>query len=368
MALVAQLFRTLYNKDDEDDNIIENMTVDAVGNLLGGLPIFKDVYARFAEGYDIDGYAYSAINDLLDSAVNIFDMVGDIFSGEVDSKEIAKNIKNMVYAGGQVFGLPTRNIYNISYGLTKRFSPSTAYKIDNVFYNKNYSSDLKKAIEREDDEMISTIVGIMLDEKVGGVNDSNVRKELNALVSKGYSVLPRSVGNKISYDGEEVSLTNTQQEEFRRVYSVANEALASLVKLPQYESATDDIKAKAINYIYNVYYNLAIQDLLGVDLETKTILFAEALDVEKLAIIVSTANSLTADTDKKGNAISGSRKAKIQNYINSLKLTAVQKYMIMGYLGFKNTKGEVQVKAYINRLNLTKTEKDKLLKYSGYSD
>lgn len=366
MALVAQLFRTLYNKDDEDDNVVANMTTDAIGNLFGGLPIFKDIYSRLAEGYDIDGYAYSAINDMLDSADNIFKMCGDIVSGEVTSQEVAKNIKNMVYAAGQIFGLPTRNVYNVAYGLTKRVSPSTAYKIDTAFYNKNYTSDLNKAIARGDDDMIATIVELMTDERVGDIGDSAVSKELNSLVTKGFDVIPRSVGKKITYNGEEINLTSGQRKQFKQVYSVANKAVASLVKLSQYESASDEVKAKAIKYIYNVYYNLALQDLLGEDLEAKTVLFAEAIDVEKLAIIVATANSLTADLDKKGNAISGTRKRKIQAYVNSLKLSAAQKYMVMGYLGFSNLKGEMQVKAYINRLNLTKSEKEKLLKYSGY--
>ena len=87
MALVAQLFRTLYNRDDDDDNIVVNMTVDAIGNLFGGLPIIKDIYARFTEGYDLDNYAYSAINNLFDSAEGIFNMVGNIISGEWDSKD-----------------------------------------------------------------------------------------------------------------------------------------------------------------------------------------------------------------------------------------------------------------------------------------
>lgn len=366
MALVAQLFRTLYNKDDEDDNIVENMTVDAIGNLFGGLPVFKDIYSFFAEGYEVDGYAYSSINDLLNSAKNIFDMCGNLVSGEATSQEVAKNIKNMLYAAGQIFGIPVRNVYNLTYGLTKRISPSTAYKVDTMFYNKNYSSDLKKAIASGDDDMIATIVELMTDERIGGINDSTVSKELNSLVTKGYDVIPRSVGSKITYDGEEIALTSGQREQFKKVYSVANKAVASLVKLSQYESATDEVKAKAIKYIYNVYYNLALQDLLGEDLETKTVLFAEAIDVEKLAIIVATANSLTADLDKKGKAISGTRKRKIQAYVNSLRLTAAQKYMVMGYLGFTNEKGEAQVKAYINRLKLTKSEKAKLLKYSGY--
>ncbi len=111
----------------------------------------------------------------------------------------------------------------------------------------------------------------------------------------------------------------------------------------------------------------ALEELLGVDLENKNTLFAEAIDIEKLALIVATARAMTADTDNNGNAISGTRKAKIQSYINSLRLAAAQKYMIMGYLGYSNTMGETQVKSYINRLSLTSDEKKQLLQYSGYA-
>ena len=367
MALVAQLFRWLYNKDDEDDNVAVNMTVDAIGNLLGGLPFIKDIYSYFAEGYDFDNYAYSAINDMFDSAEMLFTTAGNIFEGDMDSREVGLTIKNLLYAGGQMFGIPTRNVYNIIYGLTKRISPSTAYSIDDMFYKQNYRSDLAKAIENEDEDMIATITSLMLDENIGSITDSEARKELDSLVQKGFDVIPRSVSKKITYDGVEYELTPNQVKQFEKVYSVANEALASLVKMSQYKGATDEVKAKAVNFIYNVYYNLALQDFLGVDLETKSVLFAEAIDIEKLAIIVATANSLKADLDKKGVAISGTRKAKIQSYVNSLQLKAVEKYMIMGYLGYKNTKGEIQVKAYINRLSLTKTEKAKLLEYSGYA-
>lgn len=367
MALVAQLFRWLYNKDDEDDNVAVNMTVDAIGNLLGGLPFIKDIYSYFAEGYDFDNYAYSAINDMFDSAEMLFTTAGNIFEGDMDSREVGLTIKNLLYAGGQMFGIPTRNVYNIIYGLTKRISPSTAYSIDDMFYKQNYRSDLAKAIENEDEAMVATITSLMLDENIGGIADSEARKELDSLVQKGFDVIPRSVSKKITYDGVEYELTPNQVKQFEKVYFVANEALASLVKMSQYKGATDEVKAKAVNFIYNVYYNLALQDFLGVDLETKSVLFAEAIDIEKLAIIVATANSLKADLDKKGVAISGTRKAKIQSYVNSLQLKAVEKYMIMGYLGYKNTKGEIQVKAYINRLSLTKTEKAKLLEYSGYA-
>lgn len=297
MALVAQLFRWLYNKDDEED--------------------------------------------------------------------VAKTIA--IDAAGQLFGIPVRNIYNVGYGLINRFSPSTAYKIDDMFYNNNYRSDLNKAIEADDDEMIATIVGVMLDENIGAITSSAARRELDKLTKAGYDVIPRAVSETITYDGEEMALTSRQVSQFNEVYSTAHEAVASLVAMSQYGSATEDVQAKAINFIYDVYYNLALEELLGVDLENKNILFAEAIDIEKLALIIATARAMTADTDDNGRAISGTRKAKIQSYINSLRLTAAQKYMIMGYLGYSNTMGETQVKSYINRLMLTSDEKKQLLQYSGYA-
>ena len=367
MALITQLFRFLYNKDDEEDNVIENMTVDAVGNLLGGLPIIKDVYARLTEGYELDSYAYSTINNLMDSASGIFNMAEDIISGKADAKETARNVRNVLYSAGQLFGIPVRNMYNAGYGLTKRFSPSTAYSIDNMFYDKSYASDLAKAIEAEDDNMIATIAGIMLNENVGEVTSSAVRQELNRLIKAGYDVLPRSVGDSIAYDGEILDLNNTQQRQFKQTYAEANEAAAKLVELSQYKEAPEEVKAKAVNFIYDVYYNRALEKLLGIELDNKAVLFSKSLDVSKLAIILMTAQSLTADKDKNGKSISGTKKAKVQTYINSLNLSAAQKYMIMGYLGYSNKNGSSQVKAYIQGLQLSKTQKEQLYAYSGYA-
>ena len=359
MALVAQAFRWLYNKDDDDDeSVLATMTVDAIGNLMGGLPLIKDIYAKLTDGYELNNYAYSAINDLFDAFASIVNF---------SEGKPAKKVKDIVYAVGQIFGIPTRNVYNIFYGLTKRFSPTTAYEIDNVFYNKNYSSDLQKAIDNDDEDMIATITGLMLDEKVGAIESVTLKRELNSLVSKGYKVLPRSIGNTITYNGEEIPLTSRQKEQFKKIYSEANSELASLVEGKAYRSATEEVKAKAVSFIWDIYYNLAIEDLLGVDLETKNTLFAKAIDIPSLAIIVATARGLGADTDKKGNIVSGSRKKKVQTYINSLGLKVAQKYMIMGYLGYSNKNGQQQVKSYIQRLSLTKSEKEKLYEYSGYA-
>lgn len=368
MALIAQAFKTLYNKDDEDENIAENMAVDMLGNMLGGLPLIKDVYARLMEGYEVSNYAYSTINNLLDSANNIFQAASDWISGDVDSKQTARNIKNMIYAAGQLLGIPVRNIYNVFDGLLSRFSASSAYKLDDLFYNQSYSSDLRKAIEEDDDEMASTIIGLMLNENIGDVTNENVRTELDRLVKSGHDVIPRSAPNSITYEGEEIALTAAQKRDFKQVYSEANNELASLVRLSAYRSASDDVKAKAVDIVYEMYFDLAVEDLIGEDLETKTVLFSKAFDIGKLALIVAQARLLTADKDDSGRSINGTKKAKIQSYINSLNLSAAEKYMIMGYLGYSNTYGEAQVQRYLRGIRgLTSTERQLLLEYSGYA-
>ena len=93
----------------------------------------------------------------------------------------------------------------------------------------------------------------------------------------------------------------------------------------------------------------------------------EEIDIEDLSIIYSIASGIEADKDRKGNVISGSRKAKIEKYVESLRMSAAEKYLVMGYLGYKCRNGADKVKAYVSRLNLTKDEKARLMEYCGYA-
>ena len=358
MALIAQAFRTLYNKDDEEDNIVENMTVDAVGNLFGGLPIFKDVYAKLVEGYDFDGYQYSAINDLLDSMSDVINLTGDIFSGNADSRDIALNIKKMSYAIGQLFGIPVRNVYNVFYGLTNRISPETAYKIDDIFYKQSYNSDLKKAIKNNDEAMIATIAGLIMNENVGDFENGSTRSEVNRLLSAGFDVLPQSVPSSVTINEVQHSLTGPQQEKFRKAYSGAITAVDKLVSSNGYKIATDEAKAKAIKYVYRYYYYEAQHQALNVDLDSKLYLFGQIVPIEKMALALAEVPLLVENSTNKKTAV--------QRYLQASKLTSAQKYMLMGYFGYKNTKGEGAVKSAINKTSLTKEQKILLLEKCGY--
>ena len=375
MSLIALLFRALYRKIDDEEtagDIAVDTVFDAVGNMLGGLPVFRDAFTYLNDGYEVNNYFTSTLNDTLETVSGIRDLVGKAVAGEnIDTQEITRSLRSTFYSFGQLTGLPSRNAYNIVRAAVGAFGDEAIYKFDNTFYKQAYSKDLSKAIEAGDEDMIATITGIMTGENVGDISDKTAREELNRLTLAGKSVLPRSVGDSVTVNGETYELTASQKKKLKKVYSIANESVAELVSLKGYGKSEDGVKAKAIKRIYDIYYSLALYDTLGIEPEDgtaaqKNILFAEAIDLELLALIVSTAESLEADRDKHGNPISGSRKAKIEKYIGSLNITAAEKHMIMGYLGYKNKNGKEKVTAYVNRLKLTRAEKSALLEFSGY--
>lgn len=283
MACVAQLFKWLYAKDrDEDESIAEEMIVDAVGNMMGGLPLIKDVYGRIAEGYDIDNYAYSSLNDLIDSTVSLFNTAGNMFSGDATRQDILSGIKSLSYSAGQVFGFPTRNIYNVLYGLTKRISPEAAYKWDSNIYKKNLQSDLKKAVESGDDGMVETILSIALNERIGGGFSEASVKELSRITENGYGVLPRAIASTVTIDGESVELTDEQKANMRQSYADVYSAVEKLISSKKYSSLADDKKADAINYVYDVYYEKALSEATGAA-TGKAVLVSKIVGVENMA-------------------------------------------------------------------------------------
>lgn len=363
-ALIAYGFKWLYRRDEEEN--VGTFIADTFGNMLGGIPFIRDFYSYFQDGFEMDHFLISTLNDVLGTAAASYELVRDAASGkEVTRQQALANMRKVFYAAGQLSGVPVRNVYNVTTGMINRVTPEVGYKAEALFVAKAYSSDLQKAMDAGDEDMVATIAGLMLDEKAG-YEDDTARKALRELTAKGHSVLPRSVGDSVTVDGEKISLSGAQQKKFREIYQIGGEAVSELVRLKQFTSADEKVQAKAIQFIYDVYWDLALEGATGIDLAEKNVLFAEAISIEKLAVIIATARAIEADKDKNGKSISGTKKRKIQTFVNSLQLTAAQKYMVMGYLGYTNANGEQAVKGYISRLNLSKSEKTALLRYSGY--
>ncbi len=129
MTALAFLWSAMRGKlSDDKKERWHDAGVDFIGNLIGGLPLITDFYTKLLEGYDSEYVALSSINDMIGSVSSLFDALAEgIWDG--DWKNIGKRIKTFVFATTHIFGIPTRNVFNIIRTIVRMFVPDW---VDNV--------------------------------------------------------------------------------------------------------------------------------------------------------------------------------------------------------------------------------------------
>ncbi len=355
---IALAFRWLKDGGDEEKDWNEEIKKEVFGTTISLLPFGGDIY-QIISGYEPSNMAYTALYNTVQIGIDLKDSIGKIVKGDYTSNiEWNAVIRKTALSISQLYGIPLRNAETYIKSIIGKISPATREEWESNFKVKSTSVYMRKinnAIDNGDEETANKIINIMLNNRTGKINSDRLLGTVRELLNKGYDVLPRIINKTITYNGEKITLTNNQYKQFEIIYKNANKSVTNLVELYQFKSLKEEGQAKAIKYVYDYYYNVAITETLGEESDSKTLLFAEALPIDKLALVVGKQQGLTGD-----------RKSILRYFVNTLKLTANQKYMLMGYLGYSNKCGESGVKAYINTLNLTTNQKTLLLKASGY--
>lgn len=370
-VLMGQLMKFTLNKDREDEegneiSFWQDLGMDFASSMVGMIPIVRDIYSLVVEGYDVKDNATEGIMNLAESIKGVIESSMTMIKGDVwDSTDIAKPLKSLIDAMGQVTGIPTRNVYNYVYGFTKRFSPSTAYEWNSIFYNNGYTKDLKKAMQKDDVDLQKTIIGLML--KDDGMTDTSeqVNNRLRELYAQGYTVLPRTVKDTLNYNGETYSLSKKQQTAFKATYGQANNEVEKLIGSRSFSSLSAEIQARAIKWIYDYYYENAVFETVGENADSKNQLFGEVMDISRFAMTIAACKSVESKVDKKGNVIAGSKKQAILQLLQKLNLSNNEILMILAYLGYSIEGNEQAIKNFIGRIGLTRSQQKSLLKYCG---
>ena len=370
LALLALFFRWLYDKEekDKDGNKIgfgASLAKEYASNLFGLIPIVRDIYGYLADDFEVNNYALSMINDLASAAKSMTGLVGDAISGKpLNTQEVMKPLRQMIYAVGQVTGIPVRNVYNFSYGLLTKFSPETAYRTNTLFYsNTGYAKDIKEALEQGNKDIARTIARTEI-----GLRGASgkVADEIARLYIAGESVMPKKTVEQVTIDGEQVPLTNVQMKAFDSAYKAYLPAVEKLMGSSDYRDLDDAGKAKAIGFIEEYYYAQAVESVLKISRLTAKQQATAIIPADKLAVYLAVISSIGSDKDKDGNTITGSRKKKVFAYINKLPISAAQKYVLMGLAGYKNEKGQSQVESLIRSKVKDRNTATALLEASGY--
>lgn len=383
-VLVGQFFKFLYNQQAEDEkegkvtakSVLLDMLSDFGSTTIGMLPIVRDIYGYFVNGYEINSFTGDMLNSIIGSTKSLFELATKAASGEeIKTQDYMRIFRDSLYGIGQVTGIPVRNINNLITGLIRRFSPSAAYSYTSLFYNPTYSKDIKAALKKGDYELAETVMGMMLkDGRTGGLNE-RATKKLIELYDAGYSVLPQSVGNEITYKGETIKLTSAQQSTFKTIYSQANGEIEKLVNSMEFATLPADKQAKAIKLLYDAYYSRAQASILKLANENRIVLLSGAIQPNTLAAHLSAISAIESDTDKTGAVVNGSKKAKVIKYVMAQKLTTAQKLLLILSLGYTIKDGDIRgvsaakakstVARLISNLSLTRAEKTALAEKCG---
>lgn len=377
-AGIAQLFRWLYDKEkDEDESTAEIMIADFAGNMVGGLPIIKEFTRRFTDGFGVENYSLSMLNDLLDSTVRVVNFAGNVIKGNADGQNAATELRNLAYTAGQFTGIPARNIYNMLYGLTKRFSPQTAYKVDEWFYAKNYENDLARYVREGDDRMTNMLLSLAVNEKTGSALSATAHTELHRLITAGYKILPREIGKTITVDGNEYEMSEEEREMVRAAYASVTDKLDTLFRNRAYTLLSDEEKEEAIRYLYNTAYSEAIADVYGIDRGNAPVI-ADVVGYDVATLAYMRTKGIESDKGKDGKSLPGTKKKKTVAAINALNISTEKKLFLICAKGYSLADGDVRgltaqaakkkLLAYILALpGKTKDEKARLAEMCGFA-
>lgn len=337
---ITSLFHWLYDKDDEIKT--KDVAIDFASEMLAVVPILGDAVGYFASGYDMSLWAFDIMNDGMQSISGTAKLIGRSINGDnISRQDINKQIYTDAQALGEITGIPVRNVKNALFGLTKRASSllgsSIGYELDATMYKKSYQADLQKAIESGNDALAEKIVELLYADKKTTTEASEAAvSEVVRLYGEGFTdALPPTLSDTITVDGVEYTVNAKDQKRIRSIANEADPAVVSMIGSKIYQGLEDSEKAKAIKDLYRLYYDRALADVYGKEM-TKNDALTKLTDPETLIAASAHIAGISADKNADGKSISGSRKAKVLEYLNSLDIDDETAYLILYAAGYSS--------------------------------
>ena len=237
------------------------------------------------------------------------------------------------------------------------------------------------------------------------------------------TIMPRVAPYYIDSKGNRINLTPEERAEYQKTSGeIIEKSINNMTKNPKYVNAPDTEKADMLNNIINYSYNIAKKEVLGLDIadtykkayeyskignvedyyifknsvvdtnaatkrqsmlnyftssklsqKQKGFLYKTYFDSDDIDTMLETKidvenyirysmQDIQADKDSNGKSISGTRKNKVIEYVNSLDLSVPQKAILIKSTNtFKFNDYNNEIIDYVSGLDLTYTEKVKLL-------
>ena len=305
---ISQICKSLFKKErrDKDGNEISIMrdTIEEFGaQATSLLPLTGDIYEYLVSGYEIEDNTFSMINSALNSFTTLIDTAGMALGGEAYSEaKMARNLRNVAYTVGEFTGMPVSTVMDYVNAIVSRVSPEAYYKSQNLFYPYS-SADVAKELDKSDTKTAVAITECLYD-SAGGTSYGRQKtvRELLRLYKLGHTdVLPRAASTSITVNGEKKTLSKSEYNKYKSIYSKAYREIYNLTKMPEWELIDDDTKASLIGKVYDAYRNQAkvsVSSDVSYSKINKLAVQYKYISLDKLIMALSVAEILDSQGEK----------------------------------------------------------------------
>lgn len=356
-ALLIMLFKYLTKREPRDKEgekvpFMKDFSLELIGAYMGMFPFIRDVYDMVSSNFNIDTYATSMLTDVVKRTKSLFELVISSASGEpVDDTQVARIVRDSVFALSTMAGVPTRNMYKLVRDTLNTFDYANSGTRLEGFFKTPTTRDIAIALKEGDIERAETLTDIIIDKRISGTSPAT-SKVIIDLYKEGHNVLPKTVKDKIVHDNETYELTKKQQREFKAIYEGANNDVNKTLKSEYFKRLTSEQKAYAIRLVYNTYYDLAKRNLIGTDVDTRLITISTVIPIKDMAVLLAQINAI------KG----ANRKEQIARLLLAYRgLNRYQKVLLMAYLGYNGKASQGEIIEAMRRLRIP-TAQQKALK------
>lgn len=169
-------------------------------------------------------------------------------------------------------------------------------------------------------------------------------------------------------DGQTLPMTSKQRAEYQKKSGqLIEDNIQTLMKNPEYQNMSVVDKADIISNIVNYSYNIGKNETFGTPISSiynKPYLYSKVGDVSDYYLVKS--NDFTSDKDDEGDSISGSKKKKVINYINSMNLSIPEKAILIKLNGYSLKQYDNKIINYVNDRDISMNDKISILEQLGY--
>jgi hypothetical protein len=154
-------------------------------------------------------------------------------------------------------------------------------------------------------------------------------------------VLPRSTPEKVTIDGVEHELTLAETSAYEKTYAGYADALSTLMGGNWYRSLDNAAKEEAINFVYDLYREKSMY-AAGLSEGSRSLAISYIIPDDVLAMAHVSLRGIESDKDKNGNTVPGSKRKKVVEAINRLKISKEQKILLLVRYGYTPKAGDIK--------------------------